>query len=251
MFSQRLGVCTVGLLALLVACSDGGTESGDTAPLATSEATIVTSPETAVVDTAVDSTSLDLREGGLGGFDFGAQPDAVIDAVSARLGEPTSDNTRDYPSSDGNGLFITDTFSFIEPSGRSVCWSVGLCVSFGGRDAANQLFTGWSYFDDATSELSTAYGVTIGTRLKDDDRIILNYLQPCDNGIDGLEGLSFLDENDPVIRLRVLSEGTPFTRSGNLPGPYAAPEDLVIVGLSAGHNPNLIASECGDDRSAR
>lgn len=257
MFPQRSAWLVLGTVGLLSACSGGDTNSTNTAAATSSastiaEATTTTTPAVVDATTTVAELSVELREGGLGYLDFGAQPDEVIEGVSAVLGPPISDTTRDYPTSDGNGFFVTDTFSFTDPSGRSVCWSVGLCTTFGGRDVANQLFTGWSYWDDPTASLSTAYGVTIGTRLEnDDERMLQTYLRLCDNGLGGLDGVLPLDENDPVITRRLMSEGIPFTLEGNLLGPVAPPEQLIVVGLYAGHNPNDLASDCGSDRIAR
>ncbi|MCE9620974.1 MAG: hypothetical protein K8R99_01365 [Actinomycetia bacterium] len=256
MFAQRSGFFVVGTIALLSACSNGASDSSDTATetaavVATTDSTIVdsTTASTLLDTTTTSPTSLDLHEGGLGFFDFGAEPEAVIDGVNALLGTPISDTLRDYPSSDGNGLFVTDSFSFIRPSGRSVCWSVGLCVSFGGVDATNQRFTGWSYWDDPTSALSaTSYGLTLGSRLNVLDP---TYLKVCDNGTGGLDGLTYLDENLPVIEVRLRSEGVPFTLDGNLPGPIPPADQVIIIAMSAGHNPNDLASDCRNDRLAR
>jgi len=178
----------------------------------TTDCTDAATTTTVAETTTTRPAALNLREGGLGSFDFGAQPEEVVAAVSSRLGEPISDTYRDYPSADG--------FSFTEPSGRSVCWSIGLCASFGGSDQDNQLFTGWSYWDDPTSALSTPYGITIGSHFDDGDRPLLeSYLRPCYNGVDGLEGLTFLDDNGPVSEVRVLSGAMARMVAENAPSP--------------------------------
>ncbi len=169
------------LATALVACGGGTSSSSDSSATAapTTQAiatTTATAPTTEAPTTTIAPTTtttpvvLTLRIGGLGPFDFGAVPEDVIAGVTAQLGAPVRDDVDDYPVSNGAGYYRNagnEDISYKFQSGRTVCWSNGLCTAFGAEDPAAPVFTGWVYQDDPAPTLSTDLGLTLGSQLAD------------------------------------------------------------------------------------
>ena len=253
-------VSMAGLLALS-ACSDDGSDSSASA-VETSEspaATIVETTTTIPTTTTTPPIPLTLREDGLGPFDFGVAPDEVIAAATEQFGAPASDTSGAYPNSNGAGYFRTDDslISFIAQSGRSVCWLSGFCVSFGGVDGASQLFTGWSYTNDAAATLSTSSGLTIGSRASEHPEIALPAYS-CHDEAGTIEGSTYVGEPTAdrgsltlvLVEVLLVSEGLPFTLissndGSSSDGPPPPADQLVVKQLAAGQNPvHVSTSDC-------
>jgi len=108
--SFRRTVIGVGLIGSLIlsACGTGGSDSEDLTPLPTSPTTTVAptmAPLTSTTSTSSTTTSLvttttvadpikelELRRDGIGDVRFGVDPEAVVNYLKSRLGEPTRDS---------------------------------------------------------------------------------------------------------------------------------------------------------------
>ncbi|MBI4883645.1 MAG: hypothetical protein HY826_06265 [Actinobacteria bacterium] len=251
----------VGCVALLAlaACSDDPSDPVASAPITTDAPEPTTTTEAAATTTTILATTttaapvtLTLRNGGLGPFDFGADPAAVIAGITEQFGAPASDVADDYPDPTGGGYFTNDefTFNFIAPFGRTVCWTLGLCANFGGVDSTTTTFVGWRYEGDAASTLATEAGLTIGSRLSEHPEII-EPLYPCYNGDPGpgYDGQSWIGEARPLLTITFRSEGIPFTIiSGDVsgtPGPIPPADVTFVKRLMAGENPYPLDNYCG------
>jgi len=198
--------------ASLAACSSesSSTETSASAPSSAADATTTVAPSPAPTEapttTAAPTTTtapvvLSLRIDGLGPFDFGALPDDVIAGVAAQLGAPVRDEVANYPVSTGAGYFRTDDeqISYIFPTGRTVCWSNGLCVAFGAADPAAPTFTGWVYQDDPAPTLSTDLGLTLGSRMADHPEVNQAPTECYNNYGADYDGLTWIGAEYPYL----------------------------------------------------
>lgn len=256
--SRRLSTVfgAVGVTAiLLAACSSSRsstastTSGGSTVP--TSSAPATTAPATVPPSTAAPATTTTvptdltvLRSDGVGSgagaLDFGDRAGDVITALTAAFGAPDSDESESYPTPDGSGQYLNSfgDVRFISPSGRTVCYLVGLCAYFGGSDPASLSFVGWSYADNpAASGLHTPSGVTMGARWSDFPAIMLHSGGCYTFGTGVIEG----------IDLGLQSSGVPFTEidgGGNWVTNVPAAADVTVIHMSAGEMPVFLAGDC-------
>lgn len=180
----------VGVLALLAACSSGAsTSGGSTSTSAATDSTVAGDATTTVASTTATTAApttlpaptttttvalapLELREDGLGPFDFGATPASVIDALTARLGAPASNNVLLYEDTSmlGDGYYRSlagpHYYALHYPVGRTACWPSDFCVEFGGASEAALTFIGWSYTGPA-GMMASSSNLTIGARWSD------------------------------------------------------------------------------------
>jgi len=112
-----------------------------------------------------------LRSDGLGPFDFGSAPTAVIDAITAQLGAAARNDVLLYEdvSELGSGYYLSFDgpyyFALSYPAGQTVCWTGDFCAEFGGTTDA-LTFIGWSY-SGPVAMLASAPNLTIGARWSD------------------------------------------------------------------------------------
>lgn len=254
--NQRAIITSVVLLAsiaMLAACSDSKTVGSSAAATSDSVAETVPSTDAATTTTADASTTsvvvtsttvepaiaLVLRDSGIGSFALGAGAGQVVDGISAELGVPTRDDTADYPVADGLGEFTTidGETGFVAPMGRSVCWSINLCVEFGGGSAASMSFTGWTYTNDPTAALSSASGGTFGARWSDLPALTVDEGGCYSVGSGTIDG----------IRVALESTGDPFSSfddAGNYIATVPAPADVTIISMETGKSPLFLSGDC-------
>jgi len=121
--------------------------------------------------TTVIPEPLVLREDGLGPFDFGSTPTAVIDAITAQLGAPARNDVLLYeiPSEFDETIYessVPPYYVFAFPVGQTVCWTGDFCAEFGGLSQADMSFSGWSY--RGTPQLfASSSNLTIGAKWSD------------------------------------------------------------------------------------
>ena len=250
-------------LASLVACGDDSADPGSSAATTTEVPAATTTLEATTTTVLATTTTtapvvFTLRYGGLGPLDFGADPAAVIAALTERFGAPSSDISTDYPISTGGGYFenADSSFVFRLPFGRSVCWTVGLCTSFGGADSSSTTFIGWRYENDTAATLSTAEGITIGSRLSDHAGIVDPPL-PCFAGMFGPESGRYAVYDGqtrigdfPSMVITYRSDGIPFTEipgdvEGSTPGVLPPPELTIVKQVRSGETPYSREGYCG------
>lgn len=249
-------VVLIASIAMLAACSDSKTVgSATSAAAATSDSVAETVPATDAATTttvdasttsvAVTSTTVEpaaalvLRDSGIGSFALGAEAGQVVDGISALLGVPTRDDTADYPVADGLGEFTTTDgqTGFVAPMGRSVCWSINLCVEFGGGSVASMSFTGWTYTNDPTAALSSASGGTFGARWSDLPALAVDKGGCYSVGSGTIDG----------IRVALESAGDPFTSfddAGNYIATVPARADVTIISMGTGKYPVFLSGDC-------
>lgn len=254
--SSRLSlVGLTALVALAAGCSSSkAVGSGGTTTSTSLGGASTTTLDVASTAVAAESTTslaatttttepapvpLVLRGDGLGAYDLGDEGQPVIDGLISQLGTPASDATVEYPVADGLGDYTTPDgeMGYVAPVGRTVCWSIGFCAELGGATAASMSFTGWSYREDATGALSSASGVTIGTRWSDVPAIT------------AYEGGCYSTGSGEVdtIRLTLQSDGEPFSSfddAGNYISNLPPPEDVTVVWMEAGENPQFLYGDC-------
>lgn len=184
--SQALPVRLAVALVLAGCASSGGSavstvastlESTTSSSLVTTSSTAATTTSSATTTTAVTippttttvvaAEPLVLRNDGLGPFDFGSSPTAVIDAITAMIGSPSSNDVLLYEDPIGGGLYESRTapyyFALPFPIGQTACWSGSFCAEFGGASAATLGFIGWTYTGPA-ERFATRPNLTIGSK---------------------------------------------------------------------------------------
>lgn len=175
----------LGALALVVSCSSSAKTSvgstigsSTTASIADSSSTTATPSTSASATTAPAPTTtvapepLILRKDGLGPFDFGSAPTAVIDAITAQLGAPARNDVLLYENTDYvdagyyESLLGPYYYALVFPVGQSVCWTGEFCAEFGGASVADLHFIGWTY-SGPPHMLASASNLTIGAEWED------------------------------------------------------------------------------------
>lgn len=137
----------------------------DTTEVDTTEVDTTAVETTAAPDDTPSLADLELSDSGIGGAQFGAEPDGVVTYMSSFLGEPTSDTG------------YVDPFTIGACSGtelRLVSWSA-LTLTFGDVSRVVQgqrHFYAYSYGlegqpDSPPLGLATAEGITVGSPLPD------------------------------------------------------------------------------------
>lgn len=177
--SRHVAACTVFLLAAFAGCSSDATTtagSGSTTPTdeSSSTAPFTTAPTGSgtTTPTTVAPEPLILREDGLGPFDFGSAPTAVIDAITAQLGVPARNDLLLYENashvSEGyyESLVAPYYYALAFPVGRTTCWTGDFCAEFGGTSDATLTFIGWQ-FSGPAHMLASASNLTIGAEWED------------------------------------------------------------------------------------
>ncbi len=259
-FTFRIvGSCSVMLS--LGACGGGSAGSSSSGATTTEAPAATTTTVESTTTTALPTTTttppvvFTLRGGGLGPFDFGADPATVIAGLTERFGAPVSDITTLYPTPTGGGYFHDDAFThnFFAQFGRTVCWSIGLCVNLGGVDSLTATFVGWRYEGDTEATLSTDTGIALGSRLSDHPEIT-DPVRACFAGMASVGGDALYDGlnwiGDPRVIINYRSEGIPFDQDpGDVSGTGTdtiPPADVTFVKrLRAGQNPNALDNYCG------
>ncbi|MEQ1873142.1 MAG: hypothetical protein ABL953_05385 [Ilumatobacteraceae bacterium] len=199
--AHRTLAVIVGLLTT-AACSNSSSTDATPAPTSTTGATVGATPTTTSTPTNTATTTAEgpttthrlaeqfvLRSDGLGEWDFGISPAAMIDVLISEYGDAEQHDS-EYPIENAldSGSYGTDadpTTLYEFPFGRTLCWDFGFCVYMGG-DGPDSLasFTGWTYTDDRTLpvptprgwHLSAADGLTIGMSLLEDPVYLMHFL---------------------------------------------------------------------------
>ena len=215
-----------------------------TAPPTAAPTTVAsTAPPTtaaATTTTVAGPASLVLRASGIGPFDLGQPVDPVYNGVIARLGEPTSDVSRAYPTvnSGGSGFSSADdSYGFAHQFGREICWANGLCISFGSSNADSLTLVGWSYAGAAPPTLVTAAGVTVGSRWSDFPVISVEPGGCYSQGGGTVDG----------VGLDLSSSGTPFGSyddAGNYIAAVPAPADVTVQQMFVGDLSYDVGADC-------
>lgn len=188
--ARSAGLSLVVALVLGAGCSsDASTSAGSTTIAGADESTttaptdLITAPTdpTATVasattvpapSTTVAPEPLILREDGLGPFDFGSTPTAVVDAISAQLGAPARNDLLLYEDashvSEGyyESLDPPYYYALAFPVGRTTCWTGEFCAEFGGASEAALAFIGWQYSGPAHM-LASSSNLTISAEWED------------------------------------------------------------------------------------
>lgn len=201
--------------------------------------TLLPSTVSTPTSAAADAGALVLRSGGLGALSFGLESASVLASVTAVFGVAEYDVSTEYQLNDESGCCLragrwqSEGEVFAYQYSRVVCWTVVLCVTFGGDTPNGQPFVGWSYHDAATVgavALSTADGITLGSLLSDHlDSITLNLDTACFTVVTG--------STVAGIEVSLFSVGEPFLRydnTGALIKGNPPPQDIVVRELSDG-----------------
>lgn len=246
-------------MASLVACGDDSSGSSDTdAPTSAAPTPTVAPTTTTLLPTTTTTVPIvfTLRYGGLGPLDFGADPATVIAALTEQFGAPSSDVTTDYPTPTGGGYYenAARSFAFKFQVGRLVCWTFGLCLTFGADDSTMPTFMGWRYDTDTAATLSTAEGLTIGSRYSDHPEVT-DPPYPCFAGLFGSDNHVEYDAQSrvgdfPALVITYRSDGIPFTEiagdvEGATPGELPPPDLIIVKQIWAGEVRYSRAGYCG------
>lgn len=181
-----------------------------------------------------------LRGDGVEEFNYGDDPATVIAGINAVLGVIVSDQTSEYPTSNGAGFFhnADSTTVYGAPFGRHVCWLIGFCVNFSGNDATTLVFSGWRFEGNGVGTIRTETGLTIHSLVAEHPELV-NPITPCFNG-GGYFGLTWIGVGSTLIVLTIGTPQTPFTESSVPPM-----SELSVKYLAAGHNPYPVYWYCG------
>ena len=177
-----------------------------------------------------EPSDLTLVFDGLLPFRFGDRDVDVVPELTELLGAPTRDELREYPTAD-QGLFLdaTGEESFVARFGRTVCYAGGLCVQFGAGAPETLIFTGWRV-DDASSELTTDDGLTIGSTLDEfSDLITFDPALACGQEVDG---------SAAGIDVTLLSD------DGGFAEPPPDPASVTVIAMRAGRLPTPVGTDC-------
>ena len=242
-------------LLTLVSCSSSAKTSGGstTSSIADASSTTATSSSSASATTAPATTApaptstvapepLILRKDGLGPFDFGSAPTAVIDAITAQLGAPARNDVLLYE----NDFFVEagyyesnlepHFYALVFPVGQSACWTGEFCAEFGGASVADLHFIGWSY-SGPPHMLASASNLTIGAEWEDFPSMIV--YPTCYNTGGGTH-------HDIVMVLAVVGGWEWLVSDGasgyvpNLPDPAIT----KVTFLEAGDRPFQVGNDC-------
>lgn len=221
------------------------TSTTSTTTSTSTSTTTLTTTSTTVAGTTTTAPSpvpFVLRPDGLGAFDFGeVEADAVIPVLVAELGLAERDEIEQYPVSDGAG-YVTDDgdLGFTYPIGRTVCFTNGLCLEFGGA-VAPTVFVGWVQGPPtAGAALATADGITVGSRWAD-------HLGAMEVFPGGCYSAGWGSTAGGAIELLVISDGQWFgdvTDDGEYVESLPAPGEVRVDSLVAGDRVVFLFADC-------
>lgn len=235
---------TVAGAAGTTVAGSGTTVSGAGTTIAGSGTTVAGSGTTAAPPTTnavpVAPSDLVLLADGIGPLRFGIDSQAMVDAISAVLGAPTSDAAGDYPIPAEDGSFQTSDgeLAFGQPFGRTVCWTNGLCTESAGATAGPYAFVGWYYAATDTSPLFTVDGLGVGSTWADFEPVMTVEPGGCYTIGSGTSN---------GIELSLESKGTPFGEvddAGNITPRLPDPPDVFVVQMQAGDQVVFLVGDC-------
>ncbi len=211
----------------------------------------VSTSTTANLPTAMGVDDLVLRPDGLGALSFGMNSTSVLGSLTPVFGVPDYDQSQEYQLDADSGRWENGAAVFTHPFSRTVCWSEVLCLTFGGDSSDDLNFVEWSYQDagptayglDARAigplALSTADGISMGSKMSDHLDSILPQMAPCYSSAFGrtIDGMS----------VSLYSIGDPFFRyddAGAMIVGNPPPEDIIVVGLMVGDRVADLDEDC-------
>lgn len=217
----------------------GATTTPPTSTAAPASTAPTTAPPATTRPAPTSPADLVLAFHGVEPFLFGMSRADVVAGLSALLGDPVSDDAREYPMPD-DGVFLTDdgSLAFVFPFGRTVCFTNGLCTEFGAGSDSALLFTGWNFAGDDAAGLATEDGITVGSVWADH----LDAIE-VDEGGCFQEGYG----NATGVDLVLVSAGEPFLATdddGNQTPQVPDPADVTVVAMSAGELPTARGADC-------
>jgi hypothetical protein len=177
---------------------------------------------------------------GVGPLRFGTEADAVIGAINAVLGPPTSDAPAEYPvaADDGSFMSVDQELGWAQPFGRTVCWMNGFCGEFGGTVAGAYTFEGWFYAATDVDELAAPSGLDVGSTWADFADIITVDPGGCYSvGYGTAEGVTLAMQSSGEPFVVVDDEGT---ESPGAPDPA----DVTIMQMQAGDQVTYLFEDC-------
>jgi hypothetical protein len=211
-----------------------------TAAPTTTDAPTTTAAPTTAAPTTTAAPDYTLRGNGIGTWVFTDDAQEVVDALSAVFGAPDLDVVTEFPIVAGPGDYQNDAEeAFLLPFGRTVCFANTLCTVHGGESAEVMSFVGWYYASDEASTLSTAQGITLGSRWADH----LDDMTVGEGGCYSDGGGTTVDE----VSLFLRSSGTPFSgidEAGNYAAFSPDPADVTVVQMQAGSQIGLLYGDC-------
>lgn len=254
MNTTSLRRCGLLLLAgiLLAACSSDATTSGSTTTLPADATTTVSATDTTGATDSSTTTStlpattttvpevLELRADGLGSYDFGRTVAAVVDAVTAQLGAPSTNEIVYYPDAShlAEGYYLSaDGYAIEFPVGQTVCWTGDFCVEFGGASEADLHFMGWS-FSGPPLLLTTSANLTIGSRQSDFPSMTV-YPTCYTTGGGTHTGMTLVVETSISGWQWLVDDGT-----GNYVPNLPAPDTVRVTFMEAGARPYIPGIDC-------
>jgi hypothetical protein len=222
--------------------STSGTVAGDGAAASTTEPSPPAPTEAPGPTNAIPQTDADLvlLSDGLGPLKFGADSDEVVAAISAVVGQPTSDAPGEYPVARPDGSFQSEDeeLGFAQPFGRTVCWQDGLCIENGGTTAGPYTFLGWYYAATGPDTLAAPSGLDVGSTWADFQDIMT--VEPGGCATVG-HGSSY------GVQLNLLSSGTPFVTTdanGTETNTTPDPKDVTVQQMEAGQQITFLQDAC-------
>lgn len=251
---RRWGFVSLAFAAL-AACSSGATTSGttttvvgaDTTPVdSTSDSTADSSATSAAPTTIAATTTtvpevLELRADGLGSYDFGRTVASVVDAVTAQLGAPSTNEIVNYTDTtdlaSGGYYMDADGYAIAFPVGQTVCWTGDFCVEFGGASEADLHFMGWWYSGPPLLFTSSA-NLTIGSRQSDFPSMTV-YPTCYTTGGGSHTGMTLVVETNISGWQWLVDDGT-----GNYVSNLPAPDTVRVTFMEAGARPYLPGLDC-------
>jgi hypothetical protein len=216
------------------------TTTATTVPDTTTTAETTTTAATTTSTAPITAADLTLAADGVRPFEFGDSDATVVAGLTAALGAPTFDRPQTYANTTADGLLVdaSGDESYIYPIGRTVCFGNDLCAQFGGTAAESLGFTGWHLDSDAAPQISTAQGITVGSRWSDhlDDMFV---------GEGGCYTTGYGDTQG--MRLALLSVGEPFATFDE-DGTYVTftpdPADVTVLTMTAGEVTYFLYEDC-------
>lgn len=248
--SSLVAVCLLG-----GACSSGATTSGTTTTVSGDATTTAAGSDTTVAPTTAGPTTLpattttvaaevlELRFDGLGPYDFGSTPAAVIDAITAYLGAPTTNEVLLYEDAThaGDGYYVSLAgpyyYALEFPVGQTACWAGDFCAEFGGNSEPDLHFIGWSYSGPALTFTSSA-NLTIGSRQSDFPS--MSVYPTCYTTAGGTHtGMTLIVATNIADWQWLVDDGT-----GNFVPNLAPPDTVRVTFMEAGSRPFQPEGDC-------
>lgn len=226
----------LGLPAVLVAAALSACGSSEASPVSTTAA-----PTTAPAP--LTAAELVLRADGIGPVSFGSSADEAIAVFTDALGTPALDTSTAYPTESMPGQFATadGDYDFSYPQGRRVCFDNEWCATFGGSTADSLAFVGWSLRAGDPPTLSTADGVTIGSRWADFQQVMT-----VDEESFGLCRNESLGQTaDMLVRVEYRFDAADATADPEDPWPATIdPSKVAVLRLDAGEAEQYTSQDC-------